>query len=699
MPTQTFTTGDDTFTIPAGPGTYDLDFLAGNDTLTINGGDSTVAHMDEGNDTVTINLLNSGTATIYGGLGDDTYNVKTTGVTLIENASEGTDLVNSSISWVLGTNFENLTLTGTAAINGTGNTLGNIIRGNAAGNVLDGGSGSDQLYGGAGDDTLIGGAGNDLLQGSTGADSMTGGIGNDTYYVDNVGDGVTENTAEGTDLVNAAISYTLGANVENLTLSGASAIDGTGNTLNNIIHGNTGVNILDGAGGNDQLFGGGGDDTLIGGAGNDKLNGGTGADTMSGGVGDDVYYVDSTAGDLIIENLGEGTDVVYSSVSYTLPDNVEKLILTGPGDIDGSGNALSNTIRGTTGSNVISGGDGNDSLYGAAGNDTLNGGNGIDYLDGGLGADTMSGGAGNDTYYVDNIGDVIVENPGEGTEVVYASVSYTLASNVEKMILSGSAAIDGTGNSLVNVIRGNEAANVISGLDGNDTLYGNGGNDTLDGGNGVDTMYGGLGNDTYVVDNTGDVVSENPGEGTDLVQSSITYTLGSDVENLTLTGSSAINGTGNGLDNIITGNSAANVLMGGDGNDTIHGGGGADMLTGGVGNDTFTFTDISDSLPGSADTITDFTTNDGEGSDDQIDLSGIDADTSVAGDQAFTIDTSTPSGPFTPAAHSIWLSATANPDGSDDWILYGDVNGDTTADFELHFHTATQTLQLDDITM
>ena len=143
MPTQTFTTGDDTFIIPAGAGTYDLTFLAGNDTLTVNGGDSTVAHMDEGNDTVTVNALNSGTATIYGGLGDDIFNVKTSGVTLIENANEGTDLVNASISWVLGANFENLTLTGSAAINGTGNALGNVIRGNNAANVLDGGAGND----------------------------------------------------------------------------------------------------------------------------------------------------------------------------------------------------------------------------------------------------------------------------------------------------------------------------------------------------------------------------------------------------------------------------------------------------------------------------------------------------------------------------------------------------------------------------
>jgi Ca2+-binding RTX toxin-like protein len=724
MPTQTFTTGDDTFTIPAGAGTYDLDFLAGNDTLIINGGDSTTAHMDEGNDVVTINALNSGTATIYGGLGDDTYNVKTAGVTLIENLNEGIDLVTSSISWVLGANFENLTLTGSAAIDGTGNTLANVIRGNNAVNIVDGGAGNDALAGNGGNDTLIGGAGNDSLNGGLGADSMSGGIGNDTYTVDNALDTVTENVGEGTDTVVSSINYTLGANVENLSLTGT-AISATGNALNNAIRGTSAANVLDGGAGADKLYGYGGDDTyivdtssdrtaeipgggtdtvmssatytlfsyienltltgssaiggtgniqdnvltgnsaantlngvagndtLIGNGGNDWLDGGIGADTMTGGTGNDTYTVDN-AGDLITENALEGTDLVRSSISYTLGANVENLTLLGSAGINGTGNALDNAIRDNAGSNI---------------------------LDGGAGADKLYGYGGDDTFIIDNAGDGIAEAVGGGTDTALASVSYTLAANVENLTLTGSNAIDGTGNGLDNVITGNSAANTLSGGGGNDTLI------------------GGAGNDTYIVDSAGDVVTENAGEGTDLVQSSISYALGSDVENLTLTGSNAIDGTGNALDNVITGNSGANVLSGGGGNDTIIGGGGADMLTGGVGNDTFTFTDISDSLPGSADTITDFLSNSGEGSDDQIDLSGIDADTSVAGDQAFTIDTSTPSAPFTPAAHSIWLGATPNADGSEDWILYGDVNGDTTADFEIHFHTATQTLYLDDITM
>jgi Ca2+-binding RTX toxin-like protein len=218
---------------------------------------------------------------------------------------------------------------------------------------------------------------------------------------------------------------------------------------------------------------------------------------MAGGTGNDVYYVDNVL-DTVTENAGEGTDIVYSSVSYTLSAEVENLTLSGTDAIDGTGNALNNVIRGNGAANVIDGGDRNDTLYGNAGNDTLIGGNGIDHLDGGTGADTMTGGAGDDTYFVDNALDSVTENPGEGTDIVNASIDYTLGANVEKLVLTGSSAIDGTGNALVNVIRGNEAANTLSGLAGNDTLYGNGGNDTLIGGAGTDHMTGGAGNDTFV---------------------------------------------------------------------------------------------------------------------------------------------------------------------------------------------------------
>ncbi|MCT7584770.1 hypothetical protein N5U55_11745, partial [Aliarcobacter butzleri] len=261
-------------------------------------------------------------------------------------------------------------------------------------------------------------------------------------------------------------------------------------------------------------------------AGNDILDGKAGIDTMIGGTGNDTYYVDNTK-DVVTELASQGTDIVNSSVSYTLSANVENLTLTGTTAINGTGNTLNNTIIGNTASNI---------------------------LNGGAGADKLIGGLGNDTYYVDNTLDVVTEKVSEGTDTVNSSVSYTLTSNVENLTLTGTAAINGTGNSLNNKIVGNSAAN---------KLTGGAGNDILDGKAGIDTMIGGTGNDTYYVDNTKDVVTELASQGTDTVNSSVSYTLTSNVENLTLTGTAAINGTGNSLNNKITGNSAANKLIGG----------------------------------------------------------------------------------------------------------------------------------------
>ncbi|HEX3860243.1 MAG TPA: MJ1477/TM1410 family putative glycoside hydrolase [Stellaceae bacterium] len=331
----------------------------------------------------------------------------------------------------------------------------------AGGVVVNGTAGPDTLNGGAGNDTLNGAAGNDVLNGGAGADTMAGGVGNDTYVVDNAGDVVTEAAAAGTDTVQSSISYTLGANVENLTLTGSAAINGTGNALNNVIIGNGGNNILNG------------------GAGNDVLNGSAGADTMAGGVGNDTYYVDN-AGDIVTEAAAAGTDIVRSSINYTLPANVENLALLGSGNINGTGNSLNNAIIGNGGNNILSGGAGNDVLNGGAGNDVLNG---------GVGADRMAGGVGNDTYYVDNAGDVVTEAAASGTDIVWSSINYTLPANVENLALLGSGNINGTGNSLNNAIIGNS---------GNNTLNGGAGADRLNGGAGNDNLYGGAGADAFV---------------------------------------------------------------------------------------------------------------------------------------------------------------------------------------------------------
>ena len=157
-------------------------------------------------------------------------------------------------------------------------------------------------------------------------------------------------------------------------------------------------------------------------------------------------------------------------------------------------------------------------LDGGANNDTLMGGDGNDTLDGGTGVDGMIGGIGNDTYFVDNVGDVIVENASEGIDTVYTASNYVLGANVEQLYLQeGGGAITGVGNGEMNQLVGNSFDNALDGGTNNNTLIGGGGNDTLDGGTGVDGMIGGTGNDTYFVDNVGDVIVENAGEGIDTV--------------------------------------------------------------------------------------------------------------------------------------------------------------------------------------
>ena len=236
-------------------------------------------------------------------------------------------------------------------------------------------------------------------------------------------------------------------------------------------------------------------------------------------------------------------------------------------------------LTGTSDADLLEGGGGNDTLSGLGGSDTLIGYAGNDSMDGGAGTDSMIGGVGNDIYVVNANGDVVVESADEGTDLVKASLGWTLATDFENLTLTGTLAINGTGNGVSNRIIGNSAANTLTGLAGNDTLKGNGGadslfggngKDSLDGGAGIDLMDGGAGNDTYVVDDQLDVVMELEGGGVDLIQSGIELTLESfaGVENLTLTGSSDLNGAGNELNNVITGNSGDNSLMGGVGDDT-----------------------------------------------------------------------------------------------------------------------------------
>lgn len=416
------------------------------------------------------------------------------------------------------------------------------------------------LSGSAGNDTLLGYATADVMYGNDGADTMSGGDGND------------------------------------------------------VLNGGAGSDALKGENGNDVLNGGADGDNLQGGAGNDVFDGGTGNDVLIGsyydgywgtynGAGSDTYMFgrgdgqdaiydnDTTAGvvdrivfksnvapsDVTVSASGSnlvlkinGTTDQITVYNYLLSDGAGGWAIEGILFSDGTvwdvstiqGMLATNVLNGSTTAETLTGTAAADRLYGLDGDDVLSGAAGNDLLDGGAGNDTMSGGAGNDTYFVDSASDIVYENASEGTDTVNSSVSWTLGANVENLVLTGTSAIDGTGNTLANRIFGNAANNVI------------------DGGSGADVMLGGQGDDIYLVDSASDVLYEYDGEGIDQVNSSVSYALGANLEKLVLTGTAAINGTGNELANTMTGNSAANTLAGGTGNDTywLSRGSGADIV-------------------------------------------------------------------------------------------------------------------------
>lgn len=232
-----------------------------------------------------------------------------------------------------------------------------------------------------------------------------------------------------------------------------------------------GADILIAAPGGSTLNGIAGDDTLIGNGGHDVLIGGPGADTMIAGTGDTVFSVDN-AGDQVIAPANGGHNSVVSTIDYTLPANVQDLVLVG-GDVNGTGNALSNRIAGTDGNNVLDGGVG--------------------------GADVLAGGLGNDTYTVNNPGDQVIEQPNTGNDTVLTSLSsYTLPANVENLVYTGTGAFAGTGNDLGDLIQGGPGTALLTGGAGTDRITGGAGNDTLNGGAGADILWGGLGANIFV---------------------------------------------------------------------------------------------------------------------------------------------------------------------------------------------------------
>lgn len=510
-----------------------------------------------------------------------------------------------------------------------------------------------------GDNSYIGTSGDDIIQGNTGSDTLFGGEGNDQlysyayfHYTFYDSDYDELHGGGGNDSLQGDIGYDyLDGGTGNDWLSGE---DG-----NDDLYGGDGNDVVYGGAGSDYMQGDAGNDYLSGGAGDDMLDAGTGVDTLAGGSGNDDYYVDGPA-DKVDEFDGGGIDWIHSSASRTLDANVENLDLFS-GAANGTGNDLDNEIDGNYANNALSGLAGNDTLYGFSGNDTL---------DAGTGVDALYGGDGNDSYYVDGSADRIIEYAGEGMDRIYASATRTLDANVEDLILTGGAAINGTGNDLGNGISGNSGDNALSGLGGNDVLFG---------GAGADTMTGGTGNDTYYVDTALDRVVETTAGaagGTDTVNTSLSYTLGTNVEILRLAGTASVSGVGNGLGNTLVGNAAANNLRGLAGIDVIEGGRGADVLTGGTGGDIFVFTEAAASTQAARDRLV---AGDGaiafEGAGaaagDRIDLSKIDANSAVAGQQHFVFGTSTGIG-------HIWLVTSGT-----DTLIRGNTDTDSAVEFEL----------------
>ena len=587
----------------------------------------------------------------------------------------------------------------TAALSATATHLqgedGNdTLSGSNGADTLVGGAGDDTLRGNGGDDNLLGGDGSDSLDGGAGADRMEGGIGNDTYTVDDYTDLVIEGSGSGIDLTRVLLPYyTLAANVENGIAVGTVAFVLSGNALDNTITGASLGDYLSGAAGNDLLYGLEGADTIFAGDGDDLLDGGAGNDYMRGYAGNDTYLVDHIY-DIAYEEANAGIDTVRVTLAtYTLPDNFEKLLSESGGPFRGTGNVLDNTLTGGAAADVLSGLAGNDVLKGGFGNDTLLGGDGNDTLSGGPGADRMEGGAGNDIYRVDDAGDVLVELSSGGLDTVLTALAtYTLPSMVENLTAVDALALNGTGNASGNIITGTAGADVLSGLGGNDSLIGNGGddvllggdgNDSLVGGIGADRMEGGTGNDSYTVDDVGDVVVELASAGSDTVRTNLAaYTLGDFVEVLTQTSSIDFSGTGNLLANTLNGGTGNDTLrglggndalLGGLGDDVLIGGLGIDQLTGGGGSDLFRFESVADL--GRSATTTDTVRDLLREQSDRIDLSGIDADTGTAGDQAFTF---IGSAVFSGVAGE--LRAVTSGTNS---TVFGDVNGDRVGDFAI----------------
>ncbi|MBM6596402.1 peroxidase family protein [Microvirga pudoricolor] len=492
--------GDDTYVINLGDGTDLIQETSGNDRIVIGAGTLTGLNVFEGAGGDLVLQFNGQQVTVadhFETAGEAVERINLNGASYEGYAFDGDYVVSQDDTGTRTANAgENTLLAGSAGAN--------ALAGDAGDDLLFGHDSSDNLDGGDGDDLLVGGAGNDTLVGGLGADVMVGGSGNDTYSVDDADDVVVEVANGGTDEVQTDLAiYTLGANVENLTYTGAGTFNGTGNDLGN------------------------------------RMQGGAGIDTLAGGAGNDTYVV--TAGDVIVEVAGGGTDTVESDQSYTLGANLENLTLTGANAVNGIGNDLANVINGNNASNQLFGGGGNDTVNGGDSSDLIDGGTGDDVLSGGTGndTDTIIGGAGNDTIDVSNGNDVVRytasgfsndiingfdANAQGGQDLIDLSALGVTAANfstrvqlqdiedgtVDDTLITVRDAennimgtirleeLDVTGITVSDFLLAPNAPTVISGSNTGTTINGTNGADIIDGNLGNDTINASGGDDTII---------------------------------------------------------------------------------------------------------------------------------------------------------------------------------------------------------
>jgi len=642
--------------------------------------------------------------------------------------------------------FLNVSVTNHAASGAGAITAGN--------DTINGGDGNDTIFGMLGTDTVHGDAGNDIIA-STGDGSYFGDDGNDTIYANSTLTTETLDGGAGIDLLDTThwsstyvIDLATGStnyggesfvNFENLRAgSGNDTLSGTAGDNN--IRGGAGQDTVNGLGGNDTVLGQGGNDTLNGGdgddvltggdvnsvlTGNDTLNGGAGNDTLAGGDGVDVLNGGDGDDDVTISfangaeaHGGTGVDTLHlhiSSGTIALDGNsfqgADMMLTFGFENLDSSASSGDVTVIGTTDVNHILTGFGNDTIYGAQGADIIFSGAGDDLLGAFSGNFALDGGDGNDTYNGANyvLSGHFYWNLALGFHGLasFADPVIGTLTNIENFIgMTGDAHEHVRGTGVANLLSGNGGNDYLYGKGGSDTLLGEEGADLLDGGAGADAMAGGAGDDLYYVDHAGDAVTELGGEGVDRVIARLDYTLGAEVENLTLKGALAQSGTGNALDNVLRGTVGDNTLdglggidelYGNDGDDTLLGGGGADRLEGGAGRDTINGGTGDDQLVGgankdtlfggdgadtfffddgevgggasSADIVLDFDHAEG----DKVHVRQIDANTGAGGDQNFTF---IGTGAFTGVAGQLhYLQAGGNT------FVEGDTDGDGNADF------------------